>query len=182
MIKHASVVKIKASYEFLDLYFIFDDSMLKAFNSLVQFDLSGQLHSVSGNSEENVKGNKEQHNEGEDILVASFDAHGLVHATTELSAPEKLVSVPDGHMDLHSGMMMEVIPGDFEGLDEGDAGSKTAAGRKRTFTESTLTEQSLNSVESSRQVRIKRTTGSVPDDDDLLSSILGISNFMFCIV
>lgn len=147
------------------------------------FDLPGQLHSVSGNSEQNVKGNQKQHNElGEDILVASVEADGVAHATAELSAPEKLLSAPQGHTDLHSGMMMDVSPGDFEGLDEGDAGSKTAAGRKRTFTESTLTEQSLNSVESSRQVRIKQTTGSVPDDDDLLSSILGILNFMFCIV
>ncbi|KAL1552162.1 sister chromatid cohesion 1 protein 4-like [Salvia divinorum] len=128
----------------------------------------GQVHSLNGNSEE-----KAQHDaSGEDILVAAVEADVLDNATTELPAPEKLLSVPEGHIELHSGMMMEVIPRDFEGLYEDDAGSKTAAGRKRTFTESTLTEQSLNSVESSRQVRFKQTTGSVPDDDDLLSSIL----------
>ncbi|XP_042038172.1 sister chromatid cohesion 1 protein 4-like [Salvia splendens] len=133
----------------------------------------GQVHFLNISSEENTKENKVQHDaSGEDILVAAVEADGLANATTELPAPEKLLSVPEGHMELHSGMMMEVIPGDFEGLYEDDAGSKTAAGRKRTFTESTLTEQSLNSVESSRQVRFKRTTGSVPDDDDLLSSIL----------
>ncbi|XP_047968637.1 sister chromatid cohesion 1 protein 4-like [Salvia hispanica] len=133
----------------------------------------GQVHSLNGNSEENTKENKVQHDaSGEDIVVAAVEADGLENATTELPAPEKLLSVPEGHMELHSGMMMEVIPRDFEGLYEDDAGSKTAAGRKRTFTESTLTEQSLNSVESSRQVRFKQTTGSVPDDDDLLSSIL----------
>ncbi|XP_057801496.1 sister chromatid cohesion 1 protein 4-like isoform X2 [Salvia miltiorrhiza] len=133
----------------------------------------GQVHSLNGNLEQNVNENKTQHDaSSEDILVAAVEADGLARATSELPAPEKLLSVPEGHINLHSGMMMEVSPGDFEGLDEGDAGSKTAAGRKRTFTESTLTEQSLNSVESSREVRIKRTTGSVPDDDDLLSSIL----------
>lgn len=147
------------------------------------YNLSGQVHCVNDNSEHNVKENQVQHHaSGEDIQVAAGEADGLAHATVELPAPEKLLSVPEGQMDFHSGMMMDVSPGNFEGLDEGDTGSKTAAGRKRTFTESTLTEQSLNSVESSRQVRIKRTTGSVPDDDDLLSSILGILNVPFSIV
>ncbi|KAL6558190.1 hypothetical protein OROMI_018540 [Orobanche minor] len=137
------------------------------------YDLSGQVHSVDGNSEQNVKENQVQHNaSGEDILVAAVEGDGLAHATAEMPAFEKLLSVPEGHTDLHSGMMMEVSPRAFEGLDEGDVGSKTAAGRKRTFTESTLTEQSLNSVESSRQVCVKRTTGSIPAGDDLLSSIL----------
>lgn len=137
------------------------------------------MHSLNINSEANKKENKVKHDaSGEDNLVTAVEADGLANATTELPAPEKLLSVPEGHMELHSGMMMEAIPGDFEGLYEDDAGSKIAAGRKRTFTESTLTEQSLNSVESSRQVRFKQTTGSVPDDDDLLSSILGILNFM----
>ncbi|KAI3459095.1 hypothetical protein Pfo_015758 [Paulownia fortunei] len=148
----------------------------------------GRAHCITGNSEQNLKENRvQEHGSREDIQVATSEADGLVHNTntqdrlvenlnnsaeSELPAPEKLLSVPEGHMDLHKDMLVEVSPGDFEGFDDGDAGSKTAAGRKRSFTESTLTEQSLNSVESSRQVRVKRTTGSVPDDDDLLSSIL----------
>ncbi|XP_073032654.1 sister chromatid cohesion 1 protein 4-like [Primulina eburnea] len=91
---------------------------------------------------------------------------------SQIPAPEKLLSVPDGCADLHTNMLEEVLPKDFEGLDEGDAGSKTLTGKKRCFTESTLTEQSLNSAESSRLVRVKRTAESIPDDDDLLSSIL----------
>lgn len=132
---------------------------------------------------------------GEDIQVATCEADGEVKNTnsqdtvvenfkksaeSELPAPEKLLSVPEGHMNLHRDILVEVSPRDFDVLDEGDAGSKIAAGRKRSFTESTLTEQSLNSVESSRQVRVKRTIGSVPDDDDLLSSILGIPDFLSC--
>ncbi|KAL0298526.1 UNVERIFIED_CONTAM: Sister chromatid cohesion 1 protein 4 [Sesamum radiatum] len=139
-------------------------------------------------SEQNLNENQvEEHGAGEDIQVATIEADGQVNNTnsqdtlvgnlkksaeSELPAPEKLLSVPEGHMDLHTDILVEVSPRDFGVLDEGDTGSKTAAGRKRTFTESTLTEQSLNSVESSRQVRVKRTIGSVPDDDDLLSSIL----------
>ncbi|KAH6821803.1 sister chromatid cohesion 1 protein 4 [Perilla frutescens var. hirtella] len=91
---------------------------------------------VNPSQDPNVKENQVEHRaSGEDILVAAAEADGLAHATAELHAPEKLLSVPEGHMDLHSGMM-EVSPGDFEGHDEGDSGSKTAAGRKRTFTES----------------------------------------------
>ncbi|KAL8532996.1 hypothetical protein ACS0TY_009306 [Phlomoides rotata] len=90
----------------------------------------------------------------------------------DLPAPEKLLSVPEDCVDPHNRMLPEASPGVFTGLDEGDAGRKIVPGKKRSITESTLTEQSLNSVESSRQVRFKRTIDSVPADDDLLSSIL----------
>lgn len=103
-------------------------------------------------------------------------------AEANLHAPEKLLSVPEDIVDQHNNMLAEISPGEFVGIDASDAGSKVVSGKKRSFTESTLTEQSLNSVESSRLVRFKRTIESVPDDDDLLSSILGIINFiLFCI-
>ncbi|KAJ4912162.1 Sister chromatid cohesion 1 protein 4 [Raphanus sativus] len=52
----------------------------------------------------------------------------------------------------------------------------TLLGKKRTFTESTLTAESLNSVESVGLIQSKRTAD---DDDDLLSSILvGKSSFL----
>ncbi|KAL8557764.1 hypothetical protein ACS0TY_005028 [Phlomoides rotata] len=147
----------------------------------------GEVYCVNGDSEQNLMINQVQgHASGDDIQLAISEANVLVHTTdtqdrlvvnlnnpapSELPVPEKLLSVPEGHMDLHKGMVIETSPVDVQGLDEGDHGSRTAAGRKRSFTESTLTEQSLNSVESSRQVRFKQT-GSVPNDDDLLSSIL----------
>ncbi|XP_071921689.1 sister chromatid cohesion 1 protein 4-like isoform X3 [Coffea arabica] len=90
----------------------------------------------------------------------------------DLPAPEKLLSVPEGFGDRPRSMLMEVTPGDVGGVDESDAGSRIVSGKKRSYTESTLTEQSLNSVESSRAVRTKKTVEAVPDDDDLLSSIL----------
>ncbi|KAK6144932.1 hypothetical protein DH2020_021752 [Rehmannia glutinosa] len=148
----------------------------------------GKVCCVTDNSEEILKENHvQEHASQEDIHAASSEPNTQVHNTNshdrlvenvnnsaeaELPAPEKLLSVPEGFVDLHQNMLVEGSPETFVGLDEGDAGSKIVSGKKRSFTESTLTEQSLNSVESSRLVRFKRTVESVPDDDDLLSSIL----------
>lgn len=128
--------------------------------------------------EENLKGNNIQGDH-----PASREPEGEVlnedyqdkPTETELLAPEKLLSVP-GLVDQHKNMLEE-SPGEFVRLYEDHAGSKNISGKKRSFTESTLTEQSLNSVESSRLVQFKRTVESVPDDDDLLSSILGMLIF-----
>ncbi|KAF3452275.1 hypothetical protein FNV43_RR02708 [Rhamnella rubrinervis] len=95
-------------------------------------------------------------------------------ATLELPAPEKLLAVSEGLTSKPHDMLVESTP-DIEGLEEGnvaDAGTKIMSGKKRSFTESTLTEHSLNSVESFGVSRLKRTAESIPDDDDLLSSIL----------
>ncbi|KAK4433097.1 Sister chromatid cohesion 1 protein 4 [Sesamum alatum] len=164
------------------------DSAALAANEMEETAALGEACCIPVDSEQNLKANQvEEHVAGADVQVETSEADGQVNNTnsqdslvetlkksaeSELPAPEKLLSVPEGHTDLHTDILAEVSPRDFNVLDEGDTGSKTAAGRKRTFTESTLTEQSLNSVESSRQVRVKRTIGSVPDDDDLLSSIL----------
>lgn len=100
--------------------------------------------------------------------ILKYDNHpsGL-----DVPAPEKQLSVPEGFGKPRD-MQMETTPGDLTGIDESDAGSRIISGKKRSYTESTLTEQSLNSVESSRIVRNRRTIEAVPDDDDLLSSIL----------
>ncbi|KAG8390707.1 hypothetical protein BUALT_Bualt01G0111500 [Buddleja alternifolia] len=143
---------------------------------------------VSDNSEQTLKENDiREHTPEEGLYAASSEPQGQVHNANsrdsmvenlnnseeaELPAPEKLLSVPEGSVDVHSDMLVEGTPGEFKGIDEGDHWSKIVTGKKRTFTESTLTEQSLNSFESSRLVRFKRTVESVPDDDDLLSSIL----------
>lgn len=107
-----------------------------------------------------------------DIMVDNLNNS----AEANFPAPEKLLSVPEDIVDPHNNVLAEMSPGDLVGLDASDAGSKVVSGKKRGFTESTLTEQSLNSVESSRLVRFKGTIESVPNDDDLLSSILGIVN------
>lgn len=87
-------------------------------------------------------------------------------------SPEKLRSVTDG-ADNHPGSLnMDYTPGYLVTNNEGDAGSNFISGKKRTYTESTLTEQSLYTVESSGISHSKRTVESIPDDGDLLSSIL----------
>ncbi|XP_039027425.1 sister chromatid cohesion 1 protein 4-like isoform X2 [Hibiscus syriacus] len=95
-------------------------------------------------------------------------------ATSDLSAPEKLLSAPEGPLDKPSDLLGNSTP-DKEVLaenDEIDAGTKLISGKKRSITESTLTIESINSVESFGRLGSRRTADSVPDDDDLLSSIL----------
>lgn len=157
--------------------------------------LSGKACSRAGNPEEVSKENHIQEHELQEGIGAASDepncqvknasAHydSLVDnryssAEANLSAPEKLLSVPEDVVDQQN-MFGEISPGELVGLDASDAGSKVISSKKRSFTENTMTEQSLNAVESSRLVRFKRTIESVPDDDDLLSSILGIMGFIF---
>ncbi|XAR48362.1 hypothetical protein NMG60_11031172 [Bertholletia excelsa] len=93
---------------------------------------------------------------------------------TELPAPEKLLSVPEGLAHQHDNLLVESTP-DMTTLvtdDGGDAGNNIISGKKRSFTESTLTVQSLNSDDSSGLVSSKRAKEFIPDDNDLLSSIL----------
>lgn len=95
-------------------------------------------------------------------------------ATSDLSAPEKFLSVPERLTSEPSDLPVESTP-DKEVFGGDGAGIKLISGKKRSFTESTVTVQSLNSVESFGEARGKRTADSIPDDDDLLSSILGIN-------
>ncbi|XP_010558576.1 PREDICTED: sister chromatid cohesion 1 protein 4-like isoform X2 [Tarenaya hassleriana] len=101
-------------------------------------------------------------------------------ANSDLPAPEKVLSVPDGLAVKENDFMIECTP-DREDADttKEDPGTKNIIGSKRTFTESTLTAESLNSVESVGLISSRKTADSVPDDDDLLSSILvGKSSFL----
>ncbi|KAL5580097.1 hypothetical protein UlMin_012539 [Ulmus minor] len=89
---------------------------------------------------------------------------------SDLPAPEKLLSAPEELTRKPNDLLVESTPGG----DEGDAGINVTTGRKRSFTETTLTVHSLNSNESFDMTRSKKTktAESIPDDDDLLSSIL----------
>ncbi|GMI63446.1 hypothetical protein HRI_000013900 [Hibiscus trionum] len=94
-------------------------------------------------------------------------------ATFDLPAPEKLLSAPEGSHDKPSDLLGVSTP-DKEVLVENgeiDAGTKLISGKKRSIT-GTLTMESINSVESFGRPQLRRTADSVPDDDDLLSSIL----------
>lgn len=100
---------------------------------------------------------------------------------SDLPAPEVVLAAPNGLGD-ENGFMVESTPDkEDQGACKEDAGNNNITGKKRTFTESTLTAESLNSVESVGLIQSKRTADSVPDDDDLLSSILGIG-FLFLFI
>ncbi|KAL2330141.1 hypothetical protein Fmac_017722 [Flemingia macrophylla] len=95
-------------------------------------------------------------------------------AATDMREPEKLLSLAYPHNGEANDLLMTTTPdihGAFEGH-TGGAGVNYISGKKRSFTESTLTVQSMDLVESYGGVQSNRTTESVPDDDDLLSSIL----------
>ncbi|KAL0709585.1 hypothetical protein Bca4012_016563 [Brassica carinata] len=98
---------------------------------------------------------------------------------SDLPAPEKVLAAPERQGD-ETGFMVESTPDKEDpGTCNEDAGNNKITGKKRTFTESTITAESLNSVESVGLIQSKRTADSVPDDDDLLSSILvGKSSFL----
>ncbi|KAF3507202.1 hypothetical protein F2Q69_00000682 [Brassica cretica] len=100
----------------------------------------------------------------------------------DLPAPEKVLAAPETERQGdENGFMVESTPDKEDpGTCNEDAGNNNKiTGKKRTFTESTITAESLNSVESVGLIQSKRTADSVPDDDDLLSSILvGKSSFL----
>ncbi|WOG83018.1 hypothetical protein DCAR_0102191 [Daucus carota subsp. sativus] len=90
---------------------------------------------------------------------------------SDFPAPEKLLSVPEA--DALNNVSMGTTPAQMFAQNDGSNDtSVTIIGKKRSFTESSLTMQSLTSVDSSAIVRHKTTPESVPADDDLLSSIL----------
>lgn len=126
---------------------------------------------------EEIKGDDRNSGKQPDSLI-SFDdqwENSNYHATSDLPAPEKLLSVQEGITDKPTNLLVESTP-DREaliGTDGIGAGTKPVSGKKRNYTESTLTVESINSVESFGQTHPKRTANSIPDDDDLLSSILG---------
>lgn len=96
---------------------------------------------------------------------------------SDLPAPEKVLAAPNRQGDGNDFIVESTPDKEDPGTCNDDVGNNNITGKKRTFTESTLTAESLNSVESVGLIQSKRTADSVPDDDDLLSSILGISLF-----
>lgn len=94
--------------------------------------------------------------------------------SSDLPAPEKPLSVPEGLLDKSNDLLVESTPEKevLAGSGGVDAGNKLISGKKRSYTESTITVESLNSSESFGVDRSKRNSEFIPDDDDLLSSIL----------
>ena len=95
---------------------------------------------------------------------------------SDIPEPEKMLSLAHERDNEMNHLLLESTPGN-QGISEGytnATGVTSISGKKRSYTESTLTMQSMDLVESNGGAQSKRTAVSIPDDDDLLSSILGI--------
>ncbi|KAK4787821.1 hypothetical protein SAY86_011654 [Trapa natans] len=86
-------------------------------------------------------------------------------ANLDLPAPEKMLSVSDTYANKPNDLLLELTPN----KEDAGEGTKQISGRKHDLTESQVTVHSLESFGLSRS---KQTGVSIPDDDDLLSSIL----------
>ncbi|XP_019449918.1 PREDICTED: sister chromatid cohesion 1 protein 4-like isoform X2 [Lupinus angustifolius] len=96
-------------------------------------------------------------------------------AASDMPEPEKMLSLGYQHDgETNNNLPMESTPNNQVVSDDhtDPAGIKCISSKKRSFTESTLTMQSVDFVESYGGTQSKRTRESIPDDDDLLSSIL----------
>ncbi|KAF8038406.1 hypothetical protein BT93_B1062 [Corymbia citriodora subsp. variegata] len=104
-----------------------------------------------------------------DVAMNDQSEH-MNSAASALPPPEKLLSVRDEVVEANK--FLEESTPDKESLEAGlgGAGVGHLSGRKRSLTESTVTMQ--NNSESFGLAFSRRTVESIPDDDDLLSSIL----------
>lgn len=142
------------------------DGMQSVVNQISEPPVHGEIQGDGGKLDEH-----------HDNAISSDNQLENLHSSlnSDLPAPEKLLSEPQRLLDKPNDLLIESTPNKnfVEGGDRSSAGTNIS-GKKRSFTESSLTGQSLNSVESFGVTRSKRTVDSIPDDDDLLSSILGI--------
>ncbi|XP_010251392.1 PREDICTED: sister chromatid cohesion 1 protein 4-like [Nelumbo nucifera] len=108
----------------------------------------------------------------EDILENHVKLDG--HLDNDMPAPETLLSVPTEVTSLPNHLLLEPTP-EKETVQEcegSEDGVKILSGKKRCSMESTPALQSGKSTKLSGVPQSKRTVESIPDDDDLLSSIL----------
>ncbi|XP_021903325.1 sister chromatid cohesion 1 protein 4-like isoform X2 [Carica papaya] len=109
-------------------------------------------------------------------VLASDSQLEILNKSTASDFPtaEKVLSLPEELGDKPKDFVVDSTPDKavVAGADGVDDTTKHISGKKRSFTESTLTVESFNSVESVGLTLSKRTAESIPDDDDLLSSIL----------
>ncbi|KAF2292028.1 hypothetical protein GH714_000236 [Hevea brasiliensis] len=124
--------------------------------------LSGEIQEDGGKREDQLDKAISNDNQCEDLNSSMI---------SDLPAPEKLLFAPQRLLDRQPDLLVETPDKQVQEGDESGAGTKIS-GKKRSFAESSLTVQSINSVESLGMTKSKRTVNSIPDDDDLLSSIL----------
>ncbi|CAN1186924.1 Sister chromatid cohesion 1 protein 4 [Linum perenne] len=91
----------------------------------------------------------------------------------DLPEPEKMLYVPEKLLDGPDQYLGSLTPvSEFLESGNGVSIDNRVSGRKRSFTESTLNTGDINSAESLGQSKSQRTQETIPDDDDLLTSIL----------
>ncbi|OVA10663.1 Rad21/Rec8-like protein [Macleaya cordata] len=95
-------------------------------------------------------------------------------ASSDLPAPEILLSAPEAVPDAPGDLLVESSPGKevSTGREGSGDGLRNLSKRKRNLMESTPVLPDGNTANLSGATRSKRILDSVPDDDDLLSSIL----------
>ncbi|XP_073525818.1 uncharacterized protein [Phyllobates terribilis] len=92
---------------------------------------------------------------------------------SELPSPEKMLSLPNAPVSQSNELCVGSTPErDLLLQEDQNATESKISGRKRSFIESTMTLQSLKSVDFSEPTQSKKAADFVPGDDDLLSSIL----------
>ncbi|KAL9267489.1 Sister chromatid cohesion 1 protein 4-like protein [Drosera capensis] len=92
-------------------------------------------------------------------------------AVTNAPSPEILLCVPDAGRS--NQLLVDSTPAkEMFAEGDGDSTANITSRKKRSFTESTLTFQSITSAESFPATQSKTSVESIPNDDDLLSSIL----------
>lgn len=110
----------------------------------------------------------------EPVLIGKVQTHAgelleqfYNEANLDLPAPEKMLSVSDTNANKPNDLLVESTPN----KDGPEEETRQISGRKHSLTESTVTMHSLETFGFSLS---KGRAESIPDDNDLLSSILGI--------
>ncbi|KDP32484.1 hypothetical protein JCGZ_13409 [Jatropha curcas] len=121
-----------------------------------------------------IQVNGEKHEELLDNSISNGNqCENLSSSMTDLPAPEKLLSLPRRLLDEPLDLVVETPDKEVQIVHDRSGAGTEISGKKRSFTESSLTAKSLKSIESFGASRLERTAvDSIPDDDDLLSSIL----------
>ncbi|XP_039121095.1 sister chromatid cohesion 1 protein 4-like isoform X2 [Dioscorea cayenensis subsp. rotundata] len=93
-------------------------------------------------------------------------------SSSEFPEPEKLLSAPNGNTDLPNDLGQLTSEKGVTESDESVDRNKSLSGKKHHLTDSMSALQSGSSAKSAGRPRLRRNREHIPDDDDLLASIL----------
>lgn len=129
-----------------------------------------------------IRGEFNKSDECLDDVTSNDNQLGALHYSgiSEIPAPETLLLAPTEPSDLLNDLLLQSTAG------EAVTGEGTLdrfgnlSGKKRRLMESTPVLENGNSSKFSRMLRSRSTMDYIPDDDDVLASILGIELLIFC--